>query len=62
MTLRSLIMFAVGDAYVYQIGDRPMGDVSYAEPSDEDKRHLPVPVGAGDAAAGASAGRKEKTP
>lgn len=51
MTLRSLIMFAVGDAKVYQLRGRKLGDeVGYAEDSAAEKRRLPVPVGAGDSA------------
>ena len=50
ITLRSLAMLAAGDAYVYKLGERQMGEVSYAESSAAEKRHLPVPVGAGDAA------------
>ena len=49
-TLRNLIMFAVGDAYVYQLGKRTLGDVSHAEDSTAEKRYAPVPVGAGDSA------------
>ena len=50
ITLRSLVMLAAGDAYVYKLGERQMGEASYAESSAAEKRHLPVPVGAGDAA------------
>ena len=50
MTLRSFIMLAAGDAYVYKLRDRKMGEVSYAEASADEKRRLPVPVGAEDAA------------
>ena len=47
--LRRLLMFAVGDAYVYKLGKRTLGDVDYADDSAAEKKVAPVPVGAGSA-------------
>ena len=49
VTLRGLIMLAAGDAYVYKLGKRTLGDVCQADDSAGEKRYAPVPVGAGDA-------------
>ena len=50
ITLRSLVMLAAGDAHVYELGKRTLGEVGHADDATAEKRVAPVPVGAGDSA------------